>query len=546
MVVRFNLSEDRTSMPNIEAVVAGKIPKVVTGPNTYTREYSLNPADQLFEYLTDPIAGAGLDPDLDIDKESFKTVADWLNVEDTSYEKSYIKYWRYLGWPTYDYPKARARMQCNTLVSTEDPVTKNVEEILKQFNGSLNVVGGKYFLSLEKEAPAVADITMSEVIGRVSIKDTPNKDKWNSIQAGIIDPALDWGVTQISFFNSSFLASDKGIRKKGNVGFSNITNYYTARSKAEKALKDSRFNRTLSFTTYYKFCFLKPNDIVTFTYPRFGYAMSKFRVRSVEVQENGLVQLVLVQYDTTTDQPSTQAPAPTPADTTGTSVAPTNLSFRVLPDPSVAISTIPTNTYGILFWEAPTISESIMRYNISIYPEGSPSNQVLGEAAVGTQVLVNGNLRNYFLVPLIAGSTSYVFKVQTVLSNGDRSPFAILVHSTPALVEPAYIPPIQQFRVTNIGIDGTFVGPNVSFAWEVSATTGVAGYILEVKDSLSGSTILTASGIPKVSSSYTLTLAQNKAGYAMNNAGALGAYRSITARIRAVTHGGRLSDWSNL
>lgn len=546
IVLKFNLSADRTTVPNIEAIVSGKKPKVVTSATTYATQYSLNPVDHLFDYLTDPLAGAGLDPDLDINKQSFKDVADWLNTTDTSYETSYLKFWRYIGWPTSNYALARARIQCNTLISTEDPVTKNVEDILRQFNGTLNVIGGKYFLSVEKDAVPIADISMGEVIGRVTIKDTPNKDKWNSVQASIIDPAMDWKTNQITFFNSVFLTEDKGIQKKGNVGFSQITNYYTARAKAEKALKDSRFNRTLSFTTYYKYSYLKPNDVITFTYSRFGYNLAKFRVQSVDIQENGLVSLTIVQYDTTTDQPSTQPPIGTPVDSIGLSFAPLNLGFKTLPDAAVLISDIPVNTYGILYWDAPGTDVAIMRYDIAMYPQGSPANTVTGQSVPSNTVSVDGQQRNYFLVPLISTNTAYVLKVQTVLQNGQTSPFAILVHNTPTYVEPAIIPPVDDFRVTNLGLDGSFIGSSINFAWTQSSTYGVTGYILEIKDSVSGNTIHTNSALPLATTNYTMTLAHNKAGYAANNAGATGAYRSVTARIRAVTSGGKLSDWSNL
>lgn len=546
VVIKFNLSDDRTSLPNLEAIISGKLPKVVTSPTSYVTQYSLNPVDHLFDYLTNSLAGAGLDPDIHINKASFKAVADLLNTQDTSYATTYLKYWRYLGWPTSDYALARSRIQCNTLLATEDPVTKNVEEILKQFNGTLNVIGGKYYLSIEKDDVAVADITMSEVIGRVSIKDTPNKDKWNSVQASIIDPGMDWASTQISFFNSNFLTEDKGIQKKGNVSFSHITNYYTARAKAEKALKDSRFNRTLTFTTYYKYCFLKPNDIVTFTYTRFGYNLAKFRVISVEIMETGLVNLTIGQYDPTTDQTSTQPPVATPTDSAATSLAPTNLVFSALPNVNILISDVPSDTYGILYWDAPTTGSAIMRYDVAVYPQSNPADIQVIQSLQANTVSVNGVFKNYALIPIISTSTAYVLKVQAILTSGEKSPFAVLVHNTPTYVEPAIIPPVQDFRVTNLALDGSFTGPNTSFAWTPSDTYGVIGYQLEVKDSVSGLLVLSASGISVGTSSYTMTLAQNKAGYATNNAGAVGAYRSLTARIRAVTNGGKLSDWSNL
>lgn len=542
VVARFKISEDRTEIPNLEAVVSGKIPPVRTAPGTVSYQYTLNPVWHLLDYLTNREYGGGLEIDSQIDLESFHRVATELNNTDYSYQTNYIKWWRYIGWKPGQH--SRAIMQCNSLIQTENAVTKNVEELLGQFNGTLNVVGGRYTLSLENNADPVANIDMAEVVGRVTVQNIANKDKWNSIQASIIDPAMDWSTNQITFFNSVFLTEDNGIRKKGQAVFSQITNYYTARALAERTLNQSRAGRILKMNLHYKYQYLRPNDVVTFTYPRFGYDLTKFRVKEIEVQPNGLVGVTLEKFNPNGYTNSPQPEISTPIGGGGIE-GPTNVIFQTLPDSDIHIEIKDPEVYGILYWDVSPV-KNIMYYSGYYYTDGDVNNRIYFQVEPGIEVGIGQGMpssyKPYLLIKNMKPSKAYTFKVQVVTASGQKSPYTVYRYNSPAVVEPAYIPDVKDFRVVNLALDGTFIGPTIQLSWEPLTYFFIAGYDIEFKDPSTSALIHRTVGIPVSSSSYTFTLAENMAAYANLNSGAVGAYRELKITIVSRTLNYRFSE----
>lgn len=542
IVVKFKITEDRTEIPNLEAVVSGKLPPVRSAPGTVSYQYTLNPVWHLLDYLSNDAYGGGLDIDTQIDLESFHAVAQQLNVDDTSYQTNFIKWWRYIGWKPGAY--SRAIMQCNTLIQTENAVTKNVEELLSQFNGTLNVVGGKYRLSMENNGTPVASISMGDVIGRVTVQNIANKDKWNSIQASIIDPAMDWSTNQISFFNSVYLTEDNLIRKKGQAAFSQITNYYTARALAERTLNQSRAGRLLKMTVHYKYQYLLPNDVVTFTYPRFGYNATKFRVKEVEIQPEGLVGLTLDKFNpdgyTNTHQPEISAPIGS-----GGIPSPTNLELELLPKPYINIDITDPDVYAILMWDASEI-ENIMYYSGYYYLGDSTNDRIPFKVEPGVEVGIGQpvptHYKPYVLIKNMVANTKYTFKVQVVTTSGQKSPYEVLVYNNPEQAEPALIPDVKNFRVTNLGTDGTFIGPNISLSWEPLTQAFVNSYEIRFKDANTNTMVREVKGISRPSSTYTFTLAENMDSYAVLNSGAVGAYREFIITIVTRSASGKYSE----
>jgi hypothetical protein len=492
----------------------------------------------LLDYLADSVFGAAIDINTQIDLTSFKTVADYLNTTDTSYQTDFVTWWRYIGWKPGAY--SRAMMQCNTSLNGEDAVTKNVEALLSQFGGTLNVVDGKYVLSVERDDVPVASMTEADIIGSVTVKNAVSKDKWNSVQASIIDPAMDWSTNQITFFNSTYLAEDNNIRKKGNTAFSQITNYYTARSWAERVLNTSRFSRSLTFTTYYKFQYLLPNNIVTLTYARFGYSNTKFRIKEIEIMQDGLVRLTMEKFDPAGYVSSPQPEIGNSAGNGAAVAAPEGLTFSYLPNVNIPINLNgDTTVYGIFYWTAPSVT-GLMRFE-GDYKVGAAATRF---ESVDT-ITVSGVEKYYTLVRNMLPQSNYTFRVQTLTTSGVKSPYAILTISSDADIGPAQMPEVQNLALVNEGNQsGTFIGGNLVAAWTPRTESYLSGYDIVIK---SGTTTLkTITNLSKASGTYTFTLADNMAAYATANAGAVGAYRSLSFNIYTRTASGRRSTGVSL
>lgn len=541
VVAKFALSDQRDSIPNIEFVVQGRRCKVYTDPDTFSVEYTLNPVWHLLDYITNYEFGAGL-PVSRVDINSWIQAANKLDEVDNSYDSSFLTYWRYIGWLTSSYSKAR--MQCNTLITTEDSVTKVVESILEQFDGTIVTKDGKLSLSIENDDAPIASIAIEDVIGGVSLQDQANKDKWNSINAGIVDPAMGWGVNQINFFNSTYLAEDNNVRKKGRANFSHITNYYTARSWAEIKLNKSRFKRTISFTTYYKFSFLEPNDNVLFTYPRFNYLNAKFRVVSVEAMSDGLVRLTLQRYESYIFNSSGQSKTEVPGGGADPTKAPENLGVVFLPSELIDLdlSYLPEaykNKPLALFRWNPIVSDTLLRYDVRVENHPELYFQVLPTSVID----ISGVTYNFAVIP-VEINTSYVFKVQQITTIGAKSTYSILSVATPVSMEVSNLESIEGFKVDNLASDGTFTGPNLVLSWNPLITPAELDNIyLEFYNPATNFMFFSAT-LPTTATTYTLTLNSNIAGFIAENA-LTGAYRNIVPKIRTVK-GTSFSKWSEL
>lgn len=546
IVAVFDISEDRTALPQIEAIISGRKVRVYSTPSTFTTQISLNPVWHLLDYLVNPIFGGGLSY-TDVNLPSFISAAAQLDIQDTSYQTSFNTMWRYLGWETPT--GTRARMQCNTLMAAEEPVTKLVEGLLDQFNGSLVPVQGKYVLSVETDSASKADITQFDIIGAVRISDRANKDKWNSIQASMQDPALGWGTNQITFFNSTYLTQDNGIRKQGRASFQHITNYYTARSWAQFLLNKSRFSKKVTITTYYKFFELQPNDNVTFTFPKYGFVApnNKFRVVEIELRETGLIDITLERYDSSLFAVENQTKVPILEPTGPVVPPPANLTFTNLPNPAALISLPEGFRGGVVSWGPG--GENILHWAMLVYTRPAESTAIFvqdgpiriiedsKQASISLQTKVFELLE---LQPL----TEYQIKVQGVSKYGDRSPYNIIGFTTGEVIDVAVVPRIKGFRCINSDSNGIFSGPFPSFEWDAQEDpTKLTSIELQLLDP-SDDSVLDSIVLDKTSVAVSYLFSSNKSAYFIKT-GLIGAFRNLVPRIRAKFNSLN-SEWSYL
>jgi|TARA_B110000908_G_scaffold143345_1_gene172239 hypothetical protein len=548
VVVKIQISEEETEMPELEAVISGSLVSTFDAAGTESElQYTLDPVWQLRDYMVDNICGGNLPEEL-VDIDSFYKVSLKHSVQTTSYEDTFLTYWRYNGWKTAPIAGQdsgqRDVMQCNFAIKTENVVTKNISSMLAQFDGTLNIVGGKYRLTVEDNSAPIANIHVSEIKGSIKTKDLSNKNKWNSVQASIVDPGQGWATNSVNFFNSDFLAQDNGIKKKGNIQFNGITNYYTAREWAQRQLNKSRYSRELQFTTYFKYLYLQPNDNVTLTYDRFGYDNKTFRVKATTLKTDGLVDVTLEDFDSSIysvqDSPDLGGevtPSSPPA------LPPQNLEFITLPDARFSIATT-EDVHGILVWDTAPVSE-ILRYNIRDWQEVSadytvPTSQVISDSGVN---------KHYIVITDLNAVKDYTFKVLTVAKTGKLSKYAVLTFSN-SKVTPISFNPVTNFRSIDT-IAGEFTGTDLVVAWDENSNTVSSRYELSISDS--SNSLLRTEYISKGNENpYTYTLAKNMIDYAAANGGNIGAIRDLQIKIR-VTNGFLegdasfvSSEWTNL
>ena len=229
------------------------------------------------------------------------------------YDADHVKYWRYVGWSEQDQRYA-SRHQLNCLIDTGNTLFENTFDILSQFNGTLTFTSGKYSLDVKRRQdkdvtgstaqPAltgvptsdVSKISEEDIIGKITIDDRGVKTSFNSIDATVADPSMQFEGRQISFFNSTYLEQDNNIPKKGSYASPYISNYFNARINVKQYLDMSRLSLIIGFTMAPKGAMLKAGSIIKISYARFNFTEKLFRISDITLKTNGLVDIVAQEH----------------------------------------------------------------------------------------------------------------------------------------------------------------------------------------------------------------------------------------------------------
>ncbi len=506
-------------------------------------EYGYNPNNpvwHLLDYLTNSTYGSGIEYSR-IDLPSFYQAAAECEEIDTSYDIDFIDYWRYSGFSEYQhYPEGprdnnrNYKHKSNAIIPTDKPVSANLKSMLEQIDGSLNLVGGKFHISLEGNTAPIATITEHDIIGTVKLKDLSQKSKWNSIEASISDPSLDWGKNSVSFFNSEYLEQDNGIKKKGRVNLTFNTNYYSARSRCKFLLDKSRFSREVTVTTTHKFIHLQINNNVVFDYPRFFPETTNFRIKGVEILSNGLVNLTLKEYDPSiytgiTQKQEIYRPVH------DILPRPLNLGYVPRPQDTPWNVSVPEGSQGILVWD-PIDREDILRYEVESWLDPDVT------ISVSPSAITNGKV--YLQLYGMTLGQEYLLRVRAIYNKGQRSTFTTMyVEVFPEDAVPNNITRPLGFYSENTDSLGVFTGPDVILHWDISTEFDSPTYHLQFKND-QGVVIRDhfTSG-----STYTYDFTSNRADY-LANEGVDGAYRGLNIGLR-ITNGNpgdKFSNWTYL
>lgn len=533
VVMNIKLSEDRDSIPSIDFEVEGK--KVAVYTNSIsppdTSKTSLNLSWQLLDYLTSSRYGPNI-PLTDLVLSSFLDVANLFNTQDTSYQVGWVPFWRYLGWKDQS-ASNRSIIQTNVILDSSTTIFKNIESLLNQGIMALPIFDGKYYLTAERNIPAIYALSNKDIIdGSIKVSDTTGREKYNSTVAAIEDPASSWNSKSVTFFNSQYLQEDNGVDRKLNLVFSYITNYYTARSLSERELKKSRYSRSIEISLPYTFIGILPNDFIKITYPRYEWVEKLFKVTEVEQDSTGKINLGLTEFSLDalitsgqSDISDSQSPV------SENLLPPRNLQY--IPEPKNQN----TSKNGTLSWNA-SLSPGVAYYSIK-YSGNVDSFTVLVDSNYTENTLYSFDLYN-----LPAGV--YTFDVRAVTLTGKRSKVAsITVNLDPS----KNLRDITGFKVTNLanGSSSEFVGGFINIVWDRSDDEDIINnltYNLQIFNSTG--TLLRDLSIAKGTYTYQYSLASMKSDYTMVMGG-IGIYRNYTLRIKARgTNGEESVSWTNI
>lgn len=529
VVVRIDISTERTAIPPIEAEIQGKKVRIYDDKGLVSdNTTSTNFAWQTLDYLSSPIYGAGIPLTL-LPISSFVESAKLMDIIDTSYSAGWVPYWRYLGWDSAD-PKYRTIVQGSAILDTSTQVFKNVRGMLDQADASINIINGTYRYSVEALRPPSVDLHIDDIKeGSFSLLDTTSRDKFNSIQASISDPANLWNTTVVTFYNEQYLQEDLNKENKGNVVFPFMTNYYTARSRAERLLKKSRLTKKLKFKLPFKYADLSSNDTFSLTHPRYKWDKKEFIIHDITWESTGGLSVTAVEYKNDVFINSNQTDNSTNQDNTTIVevLPPTNPMY----DPTAHRGEV--GVVGTLNWAA-SLTLGVAFY--SIRRTGTTDIITVPTTSGGSSNKFSHILRNIHPGP-------YTFQIRAVSTSGKVSAPATL----DVVIDPSRnLPVVPNVRVDNIGNSSKeFIGGDLTILWD-GFEESYLGLQYQIQVLTADRTLLNAVTLGSQVRSFTFSLQDNIDAYnSVNNT--LGIYRELILRIRAIGSGGASSvSWVEL
>ena len=257
MVLNTNAEIYKGGLPLMTFVVKGKQIRDVSAlpsTTTYIGSADENPVDVLYDYITNPRYGKGLDhnssgvytPGLNIDLDSFKTAR----------------------------TQAAGYYKINGVLDTSTELYDNIGEILESMNALLVFQGGKYILKLQsKYEGAVATFTTYDILSPVSVQMPAKSNKFNKVLADYRNKVsgTDYNDDIVIVDSSTYLAEDNGTELEGRIRLDLVDDVALITDIANYTLNTSRYQQTVQFDAAHTALRLQCGDIINMDLEEFGW-----------------------------------------------------------------------------------------------------------------------------------------------------------------------------------------------------------------------------------------------------------------------------------
>lgn len=246
----------------------------------------LNPANQLYDYLTNSRYGAGIAA-ANINTTSFQAVYDYLETNRVKQASTDT------GWSV---------LPSHITLDPNNTVLDNVNLFLTNFGLILSYINGKYNLSIEGKATSAGTVTDSMITSDITITKPSSEDKFNSYAVDYYDVANNFVrktavFPAIGVFNlNTFENQDNGRRRIGRVEARGIGYYWTALSHAKKLFYKSRNQDVYTFTCVKEAYQYSVGDVITLNTTIPLISNQTVRIISITVNEDFSVNITAAKH----------------------------------------------------------------------------------------------------------------------------------------------------------------------------------------------------------------------------------------------------------
>lgn len=300
------------------------------------------------------------------------------------------------------------RFHCNGVLDINRTVMENAQDLLANMRGIFSYINGAYELQIEDTGSSSFSITEDHIMGDAGISvDYGSKDQkankviveyFNGEKKFETDTAIVLHSASPSYFSDD---GDEILEIKAEFPF--VTDPYIAHNMAKAILTRSRYQTQVSFLGTPEMYKLNVGDIVDLTYAGLGFSNKVFRIESLILQANALLQVNMIEYfDVYTWT------IPTVVNIADTSNLPTAYAVKAPANLAFTDSSSSSTGRPFIAWTQPTDFPD-NQYYVNIV--NSSGVQVLSKI-----VAVNNVDLTYLPV-----ASNYVATVQSMNANGIRS-----------------------------------------------------------------------------------------------------------------------------
>lgn len=306
-LIQDNDQKTFNGIPEITAWVSGRKVSNLPGRGGF---YWTNPAVCLYDYLTDPIWGVGLQSS-DIDMASFITVADECDeivpVTYRSYTCSSDDTGVYSCTEDPDLVSTtKNRHTISTIVDTSRSLFDNMTQIANVFRGFWPDSDGVVKIGIEQEGSPVFSFDESNVLrGSMSMNQPDVSERYNRVTVRYQDTRL---VTkpfarEVSYplpgdaQYTTWLAEDNNVPHELTIDADGIGNPWEALQLAIVAARTSRVNMQFEFDAQPEATECDVGDIVALSWDDYGFVDKTIRISDITYNPDGTVRIQAIQHE---------------------------------------------------------------------------------------------------------------------------------------------------------------------------------------------------------------------------------------------------------
>ena len=269
---------DAEAFPKIPVVSADITGKRVTDVISSSYGYSNNPANCIYDYLTNTRYGRSI-PASEIDIASFQAAHSICAATVSNSPEP--------AQNTYD---------CDGVINIDNSTLQNIRDMLTSCRAYLIFTSGKYRLIVDQAETSAYTFNEDNVIGNFAITLDAKTDRYNRVRVRYFNSDRKFQPDIYIGDSSTYRTDDNETLLERQFTLPFTCNYFRAKRIADIELEQSRHNILVEFVTTLEGLRAEVGDVVNITHSTPGWTNKKFRVLNIQLDSEDTIRVRAREY----------------------------------------------------------------------------------------------------------------------------------------------------------------------------------------------------------------------------------------------------------